>query len=240
MPGHRANFAFVESIVQVRPIHETWLCFDNPKILSLEAAHGVVADAVLVGIKMPGGDVIVPSNEREGTRYRVVIEAIEGVAHEIAGDELARIGKRADGTDLILLIARPGKGDEAFPIQHEAGIVRDVGDRDFSPIVVGFAPVGGRPLLIEKVERFVPGFKPIAELVPGVVVEGHLRVAVLVVNLPADDIGVVAVAPSHLGCNTPAEFAIARGGDGDRKSTRLNSSHGYISYAVFCLKKKRT
>src|SRR2546429_4818449 len=26
---------------------------------------------------------------------------------------------------------------------------------------------------------------------------------------------------------------------GDRKSTRLNSSHGYISYAVFCLKKKK-
>src|SRR2546422_4879914 len=33
-----------------------------------------------------------------------------------------------------------------------------------------------------------------------------------------------------------------RGGDArqDRKSTRLNSSHGYISYAVFCLKKKKT
>src|SRR2546429_5719170 len=28
-------------------------------------------------------------------------------------------------------------------------------------------------------------------------------------------------------------------GKQDRKSTRLNSSHGYISYAVFCLKKKR-
>src|SRR2546422_6307187 len=27
-------------------------------------------------------------------------------------------------------------------------------------------------------------------------------------------------------------------GNADRKSTRLNSSHGYISYAVFCLKKK--
>src|SRR2546422_6672982 len=26
---------------------------------------------------------------------------------------------------------------------------------------------------------------------------------------------------------------------GDRKSTRLNSSHGYISYAVFCLEKKK-
>src|SRR2546422_131727 len=34
-----------------------------------------------------------------------------------------------------------------------------------------------------------------------------------------------------------------RGGEwpliADRKSTRLNSSHGYISYAVFCLKKKK-
>src|SRR2546422_5120946 len=30
-----------------------------------------------------------------------------------------------------------------------------------------------------------------------------------------------------------------RRGLGDRKSTRLNSSHGYISYAVFCLKKKK-
>src|SRR2546422_7809829 len=34
---------------------------------------------------------------------------------------------------------------------------------------------------------------------------------------------------------------LPRGGRtrGDRKSTRLNSSHGYISYAVFCLKKKK-
>src|SRR2546429_5905176 len=30
----------------------------------------------------------------------------------------------------------------------------------------------------------------------------------------------------------------AHGPQADRKSTRLNSSHGYISYAVFCLKKK--
>src|SRR2546422_4612640 len=30
-----------------------------------------------------------------------------------------------------------------------------------------------------------------------------------------------------------------RASPGDRKSTRLNSSHGYISYAVFCLKKKK-
>src|SRR2546422_7346994 len=63
-------------------------------------------------------------------------------------------------------------------------------------------------------------------------------------------------------CNAPAFFGAAHkaihhgllhvpplgfGKDGqpcpsvrrDRKSTRLNSSHGYISYAVFCLKKKK-
>src|SRR2546422_5567397 len=36
---------------------------------------------------------------------------------------------------------------------------------------------------------------------------------------------------------SPRENAV--GLSGDRKSTRLNSSHGYISYAVFCLKKKK-
>src|SRR2546429_3176758 len=34
-------------------------------------------------------------------------------------------------------------------------------------------------------------------------------------------------------CSTPFSTIVQR----DRKSTRLNSSHGYISYAVFCLKK---
>src|SRR2546422_5227723 len=35
------------------------------------------------------------------------------------------------------------------------------------------------------------------------------------------------------------EFTARANSSGDRKSTRLNSSHGYISYAVFCLKKKK-
>src|SRR2546422_5238764 len=35
-------------------------------------------------------------------------------------------------------------------------------------------------------------------------------------------------------------YESVRGAQPDRKSTRLNSSHGYISYAVFCLKKKKT
>src|SRR3989449_3065905 len=38
----------------------------------------------------------------------------------------------------------------------------------------------------------------------------------------------------------PMDAAQARAIYEDRKSTRLNSSHGYISYAVFCLKKKKS
>src|SRR3712207_7032808 len=46
--------------------------------------------------------------------------------------------------------------------------------------------------------------------------------------------------PPHDRRGSPARGGTcARGGDRDRKSTRLNSSHANISYAVFCLKKKK-
>src|SRR3989449_2358684 len=41
-------------------------------------------------------------------------------------------------------------------------------------------------------------------------------------------------------CNTISAQALEFLRERDRKSTRLNSSHGYISYAVFCLKKKNS
>src|SRR2546422_7361924 len=42
------------------------------------------------------------------------------------------------------------------------------------------------------------------------------------------------------GCGTDGTYERRRRPTrADRKSTRLNSSHGYISYAVFCLKKKK-
>src|SRR2546422_1780863 len=49
------------------------------------------------------------------------------------------------------------------------------------------------------------------------------------------------VAPEHGAGQAPGDRLAARIGPpvADRKSTRLNSSHGYISYAVFCLKKKK-
>src|SRR2546422_1400533 len=50
-----------------------------------------------------------------------------------------------------------------------------------------------------------------------------------------------AVAPVPLDGCPASEAVVERRLDirRDRKSTRLNSSHGYISYAVFCLKKKK-
>src|SRR5438105_14816346 len=41
------------------------------------------------------------------------------------------------------------------------------------------------------------------------------------------------------GAQVVAAFGHERDAAGDRKSTRLNSSHEWISYAVFCLKKKK-
>src|SRR3989449_5053467 len=49
-----------------------------------------------------------------------------------------------------------------------------------------------------------------------------------------------AGAAAHLAGAIVANTTLPVIGVPDRKSTRLNSSHGYISYAVFCLKKKNT
>src|SRR5689334_24802561 len=54
--------------------------------------------------------------------------------------------------------------------------------------------------------------------------------------------GVVGQVESYLGERTGLQQTVVITGmefDQDRKSTRLNSSHSSISYAVFCLKKKK-
>src|SRR2546422_7063576 len=60
----------------------------------------------------------------------------------------------------------------------------------------------------------------------------------LVAGMPATrQIAACLASRASSACSPIGEYPI--GGAGDRKSTRLNSSHGYISYAVFCLKKKK-
>src|SRR5688572_31775608 len=55
----------------------------------------------------------------------------------------------------------------------------------------------------------------------------------------ADGIGSFCRAAADASCGCRSGSAPARCVSGDRKSTRLNSSHSQISYAVFCLKKKK-
>src|SRR3712207_8067805 len=50
--------------------------------------------------------------------------------------------------------------------------------------------------------------------------------------------GTLPVRADEVGVVREADRELAGAGDRDRKSTRLNSSHANISYAVFCLKKK--
>src|SRR6266849_2680320 len=78
--------------------------------------------------------------------------------------------------------------------------------------------VGGRAL-----DRFPFGFLDLAQLELDLLAEGA--------DFDCRGLGLVAdAARLHL---------VDAGLDADRKSTRLNSSHEWISYAVFCLKKKK-
>src|SRR2546422_4537300 len=60
-------------------------------------------------------------------------------------------------------------------------------------------------------------------------------------RLPVFGLGadVIAGFPGETNADHGATLDLIRALPLDRKSTRLNSSHGYISYAVFCLKKKK-
>src|SRR2546427_1463572 len=68
------------------------------------------------------------------------------------------------------------------------------------------------------------------------VIEGGLRLAAYVLKF--------VTRPSHIAIPRGALHVLQQRGQTaraeDRKSTRLNSSHSQISYAVFCLKKKKT
>src|SRR3989475_8288122 len=72
---------------------------------------------------------------------------------------------------------------------------------------------------------------------PAVPLSGRCRVRALV---RAGAPGRAALRQAHAGLDraNPASVPLREGGR-DRKSTRLNSSHSQISYAVFCLKKKK-
>src|SRR5699024_12123707 len=58
-------------------------------------------------------------------------------------------------------------------------------------------------------------------------------------SLALADVGIAVGAGTQVALDS-ADVILTQSDPGDRKSTRLNSSHVSISYAVFCLKKKKT
>src|SRR2546422_2210858 len=77
----------------------------------------------------------------------------------------------------------------------------------------------------------------------GVAASPTLAGKVVLVTGASSGIGrAIALACAEAGADVTVTYRTRQQGAtalaGDRKSTRLNSSHGYISYAVFCLKKK--
>src|SRR3989449_5037064 len=99
-----------------------------------------------------------------------------------------------------------------------------------SPTSVPFSSVGGETVHAQwQVRVNAPG-------------EAHYRVRVTNTSVLAEQEVVTRVpelvVPPVDNPRNQGPFPLVADGR-DRKSTRLNSSHGYISYAVFCLKKKK-
>src|SRR2546422_1592029 len=78
---------------------------------------------------------------------------------------------------------------------------------------------------------------PYTTLFRSIVADGTDTMAERINRVLTNDPGIGVARHADAGYEEAREFAKQKGID--RKSTRLNSSHGYISYAVFCLKKKK-
>src|SRR5687768_15254162 len=134
------------------------------------------------------------------------------------------------------------------------GLAAACGFRIFVPLLVmsiaansghlglagGFEWIGTRPALIafavatllEVLAYYVPWLDHLLDTaaVPIAIVAGVVVTASVVTDVsPLLRWSLAVIAGGGAAATTQA----------DRKSTRLNSSHGYISYAVFCLKKKK-
>src|SRR5256884_9793129 len=116
------------------------------------------------------------------------------------------------------------------------------GHRDRGPL--HGIPISLKDNICTKDIRTTAGSKILKDFIP----QHDARVVVLLkeagavilgkTNMHEFAYGVTSHNPHYGPVRNPWDPARIPGGSRDRKSTRLNSSHGYISYAVFCLKKK--
>src|SRR5438552_12388123 len=112
--------------------------------------------------------------------------------------------------DVVIGIAKAG----VIP----GAVVASILQRDFASVAITRTETGGRPVVIAGPPRIVTGRR------------------VLIVDETCDTGATMKLALAAVRDLQPAAVKTAVS---DRKSTRLNSSHQIISYAVFCLKKKK-
>src|SRR3989449_1768185 len=139
-------------------------------------------------------------------------------------------------SELCLPISPPRPG------RMHAALGKDLRDaREGLPGCVGdvVPAVGSRPAH-PVVERFGARADRLPHNDPAHHPHGFVRHAVVVIDPAYVERDVEVIARVHKEPRVPRHRALgdSEGVMVDRKSTRLNSSHGYISYAVFCLKKK--
>src|SRR6185437_9239253 len=91
LPRHGAHLAFVERVIDGRPVDEARLRLHDPVVPPLPAAHEVAERAVAIRVEMSLPDIVVPGGEIEVVREGVVIPVVAPAeAAEVAGDELPR------------------------------------------------------------------------------------------------------------------------------------------------------
>ncbi len=156
VPGHGSRFTLIENVVGLRPVDVAGLGFHDPEVFALKATGQVVTGAGHQVIVMTCPDVPVPGGEIQVTGQRVMVKSAEP-AHEIVRNPGGGGELRAERIHLQFLEILIGAGDKAFEGQHQAGVVRPNRQRNLRPVVIGLAPVGGRPMRIERLERAIFG-----------------------------------------------------------------------------------
>src|SRR3989449_7770054 len=232
------------------PVIPRPVCFRNARRLTSDGAP------VLVRSSMPGSPRSSPDGER-AERFgecRAAARALSIQRVEVCGSRSHRLVHQARSAEAVRLSLQ--SAGTVRRLQHR-GVVRPP-DPAAAIFAVVFVVVGAQDLLASlRVSQPDVAAQHIAGPLASRPIAGHPVEVALQLHLPdmtdaGRDLIDLRGARLHLlgelpsVRHEPVPAGMKRrencGADvfpRDRKSTRLNSSHGYISYAVFCLKKKK-
>src|SRR5690349_18566215 len=175
----------------------------------------------------------------------VILTTFQGITVE-NDTKLRRAVQAAGGKYKVVkntIAERAGTGTPAESLLKNLRGTNSIAYTETDPVALAKA--------LTKIAKDVPAFQFKAGVVEGRVIsiseiqslanlpskEELLSKIMFLLNAPAQRIAIALNAlPRNLEHNLAEQFFLGR----DRKSTRLNSSHVEISYAVFCLKKKKT